>query len=77
MSVRETSASKPFDDASGQVCRKPDYWADDGRRIGGVKRTQAFVWNCMNQALDAKGEAVAAKAVRREYRRQGLGRTDP
>ena len=27
---------------------------------------QAFAWNCMNQALDAKGEAVAAKAVRRE-----------
>jgi hypothetical protein len=38
---------------------------------------QAFAWNCMNQALDAKGEAVAVKAVRREYRCQGLGRTDP
>ena len=38
---------------------------------------QAVVWNCMNQALDTKGEAVAVKAVRREYRCQGLGRTDP
>jgi hypothetical protein len=28
---------------------------------------QAFAWNCMNQALDAKGEAVAVKAVRRKY----------
>jgi len=79
VSIRETSASKPFDDASkstrcrqnrgqapppGQVCRAPDYWADDGRRIGGVKRMQAFAWNCMNQALDAKGEAVAVKTVR-------------
>lgn len=41
----------------GQVCRTPDYCADDGRRIAGVKRMQAFAWNCMNQALDAKGEA--------------------
>jgi hypothetical protein len=79
VSIRETSASKPFDDAStstrcrqnrrhtpppGQVCRAPDYRADDGRRIGGVKRMQAFAWNCMNQALDIKGEAVAVKTVR-------------
>jgi hypothetical protein len=27
---------------------------------------QAFAWNCMNQALDAKGEAVTVKAVRQE-----------
>jgi hypothetical protein len=27
---------------------------------------QAFAWNCMNQALDAKGEAVAVKTVRRD-----------
>ena len=61
----------------GQVCRTPDYWADDGRRRGGMKRMQAVAWNCMNQALDAKGEAVAVKTVRREYRCQGLGRADP
>jgi hypothetical protein len=34
---------------------------------------QAFAWNCMNQALDAKGEAVAVETVRREYRCQGTG----
>jgi len=38
---------------------------------------QAFAWNCMNQALDAKGEAVVVKAVRREYQCQGPRRTDP
>ena len=38
---------------------------------------QAFVWNCRNQFLDAKVEAEAAKTARREYRSQGLGRTDP
>jgi hypothetical protein len=39
-----------------------------------VSRTQAFVWNCRNQALDAKGEAQAANTARREYRNKGLGR---
>ena len=63
-------------DALGQVYRTPDYWIDGGRRIGGVKRMQAFAWNCRNQSLDAKGEAEAAKTARREYRSQGLGRTD-
>jgi hypothetical protein len=28
---------------------------------------QAFAWNCMNQALDAKGEAVAVKTVRADF----------
>jgi hypothetical protein len=35
----------------GQACRKPDYWASGGRRIGGVKLIQASVWNCGNQSL--------------------------
>jgi hypothetical protein len=38
---------------------------------------QAFVRNCRNQTLDAKGEVKAAKTARREYRSRGLGRTDP
>src|SRR5271170_5335403 len=50
----------------GQVCRKPDYRADGGRRIGGVNRIQAFAWNCGNQTLDAKGEAQAITIVRRD-----------
>jgi len=28
---------------------------------------QAFAWNCVNQALDAKGEAVAVKIVRADF----------
>ena len=60
----------------GQICRLPGYWADGSRRIGGVKRMQAFAWNCRNQSLDAKGEVEAAKTAKREYRSQGLGRTD-
>ena len=50
----------------GQVCREPEYWADGGRRIEGVKRIQAFTWNCGNQALDAKGEAQATTIARRD-----------
>jgi len=38
---------------------------------------QAFAWNCRNQCADAKGEAQAAKTVRREYRNRVLGRIDP
>jgi hypothetical protein len=60
----------------GQVCRVPDDWTDGGRRIGGVNRTLAFMWNCRNQGSDAKGEAQAAKPARREYRCRALGRTD-
>jgi Reverse transcriptase (RNA-dependent DNA polymerase) len=44
----------------GQVCRVPDDWTDGGRRIGGVNRTLAFMWNCRNQGPDGKGEAQAA-----------------
>ena len=62
------------DNLLGQVRQEPDDWADGGRRRGGVSRTQAFVRNCRNQALDAKGEAQAAKTARREYRSKGLGR---
>lgn len=47
-------------DLSGQVRREPDDWADSGRRIGGMRRMQAFAWNCRNQLSDAKGEAQAA-----------------
>ena len=54
-----------------------DDWADGDRRRGGVKRMQAFARNCRNQSPDAKGEAQAAKTVRREYQRRGLGRIDP
>ena len=43
----------------GQVRQMPDDGADGDRRRGGVRRTQAFAWNCRNQALDAKGEAQA------------------
>jgi hypothetical protein len=45
------------------------------RRIGGVSPTQAFMRNCRNQAIDAKGEAQGQKTTRREYRCVGLGRT--
>ena len=38
---------------------------------------QAYARNCRNQSPDAKGEAQAAKTVRREYQRRGLGRIDP
>ena len=38
---------------------------------------QALARNCRNQTLDAKGDAEAAKTARPEYRRHGLGRTDP
>jgi hypothetical protein len=61
----------------GQARQTPDDWVGGDRRRGGVSRTQAFAWNCRNQALDAKGEAQAAQTARREYRCKGLGRTDP
>src|SRR5271157_5142449 len=60
----------------GQVCREPDYGADGadgGRRIGGVKRIQAFAWNCGNQALDAKGEAQATTIARRDTEAKAWG----
>ncbi len=66
VSVRKTSESKPFDDASfdilGQVRREPDDWTDGGRRIGGVSRTQAFARNCRNALADSirrAGDTVA------------------
>ena len=61
----------------GQVRQMPDDGAGGDRRRGGVKRMQAFARNCRNQSPDAKGEAQAAKTVRREYQRRGLGRIDP
>jgi hypothetical protein len=41
-----------------------------------VNRMQAFARNCRNQCSDGKGEAQAAKTVRREYRSRALGRAD-
>ena len=61
----------------GQACQVPDDRAGGDRRRGGVRRTQAFMRNCRNQAPDAKGEAQAVETVRREYRCRELGRTDP
>jgi hypothetical protein len=55
----------------------PDDGADGDRRRGGVSRMQAFARNCGNQCSDDKGEAQAAKTVRREYRSGALGRADP
>jgi hypothetical protein len=91
VSVGKTSVSKPFEDASlthqelskpgvmlspvGQAREEPDDWAGGSRRIGGVSPTQAFMRNCRNQAIDAKGEAQGQKTTRREYRCDGLGRT--
>lgn len=72
VSVRKTSESEPFEDASlgsqcrqnqgrisplGQARRMPDYRAGGDRRKGGVIYTQASMRNCGNQCLDAKGEA--------------------
>jgi|SRR5271154_6884175 len=53
-------------DSSGTSLPRPDYRADGDRRIGGVKRIQAFTWNCGNQALDVKGEAQATTIARRD-----------
>jgi len=50
---------------------------DGGRRIGGVIWIQASTRNCRIQFPDGKGEAQAAKTVRREYRCRKLGRIDP
>ena len=61
----------------GQDYREPDDWVVDGRRIGGVKRMQAFAWNRRNQSLDVKGEAEAAKTARREYRSGARGTEQP
>ena len=41
----------------GPACRRPDYWASDGRRIGGVKLIQASVRNCGNQSLRCQGRS--------------------
>jgi hypothetical protein len=57
----------------GRVCREPEYRADGGRRIEGVKRIQAFAWNCRNQTLDAKGEAQATIIARRDTEAKAWG----
>ena len=49
----------------GQVRRKPDDGADGDRRRGGVRRTQAFAWNCRNQCFDVKGDC--ATEARKEF----------
>jgi hypothetical protein len=41
----------------------------------GVSPKQAFMRNCRNQVIDAKGEAQGKETTRREYRCGGLGRT--
>jgi hypothetical protein len=51
----------------------PDDWAGGDRRRGGVSRTQAFAWNCRNQAPDAKGEAQAKKPRGESIPMQGSG----
>ena len=50
----------------GQACQMPDDGAGGDRRREGVSRTQAFAWNCRNQALDAKGES--SSGVNREVK---------
>ena len=45
----------------GRARRLPDDWAGGDRRRGGVSRTQAFVWNCRNQASDAKEKLKRSK----------------
>lgn len=37
----------------------PGYWADGSRHIGGVKRMQAFAWNC--RRLDGLGDAAQSR----------------
>jgi hypothetical protein len=46
----------------GQVRRKPDYWAGDGRRIGGVNLIRALVWNCGNQWFRCQGKSTSSKS---------------
>ena len=50
----------------GQICRKPDYWADGGRCIGGVTLIQASVRNCGNQSLRCQGRSTSG--INREAR---------
>ena len=72
--VRETSASKPSDDASlgssvvetrgewnfwEKPVGSPDYWAGGDRRKGGVNLTQAFKRNCGNQSLQCQGRSAS------------------
>jgi hypothetical protein len=90
--VKETSESKPSDDASlGSSVVKtrgewnfwekpvgsPEYWAGGDRRKGGVNLTQAFIGTAGTSRSNAKGEAQMVEAMRRAYRCGALGRTDP
>src|SRR5271168_1955995 len=43
----------------GLICRKPDYWADGGRCIGGVTLIQASVRNCGNQSFRWQGKSTS------------------
>jgi len=50
--------------ALGQVQRKPVYWLDDIRYIGGVSLIRAFMRNCGNLCSNDKGKVQAAKIAR-------------
>ena len=56
--------------------RQPAYWVSGARHRDGAILIQALMRNCRNQAIDAKGEAQGQKTTTREYRCDGLGRTD-
>ena len=57
----------------GAVSKKPDYCADGVRRIGGVSLIWAFMRNCGNQFLDAKGEIQVDKTTRMRVPMQDTG----
>lgn len=56
---------------------KPDDWANDDRRKGGVSRTQAVARNCRNRFSDAKGEAQAAHHREARVPMQEIGTDRP
>ena len=45
----------------GRACRRPEYWACDDRRKGGVKPIQASVRNCGNQSFRCKGRSTSGE----------------
>lgn len=48
----------------GQVCKEPDYCADDSRYIGGMTLIQASPWNVGTCIVDDKGTLQVAKSAR-------------
>lgn len=57
----------------GQVCRRPDYWANGGRRIGGVKLIQASVRNCGNQSFRCEGRSPSGRNHKARVPMRGTG----